>query len=296
MKLPRPIPQAFASLLALFAAILIAAPAAYADGHAGLVIENGDGSIDTYCVAFQGDSITGADMLAKAGVSVVQWNDAVCAVGNQEGCFQPHDYASCYCQSFPPTNTYWSFFTQNNDQGWVYSPLGFQTARASDGDMQAWHWGVGSPGNAPLPPAISFAQVCGAVLAPTATPVTIPPTATPTLPAPATSTPLSTATPLPTVVPMTAGASTPTAQATAAASASPSGIATLSATAAITATSTAPVITNHGAATATPAPAPTPSSTGGGSGSSSLLAFGGVAILLLAAIGAALVYRRRHGQ
>jgi len=283
-------PRLTTAVLALLCMLTLAAfatPAAYADGSAGIVVEHGDGSIDTYCVAFQGDSISASDLLAKAGIPDVEWNGSVCAIGNNpaEGCFEPHDYSSCYCKSYPPTNTYWAFFTQDNDAGWVYSPLGIQSAVAHNGELQAWKWGVGGPSSAPPPPAISFAQVCAASAPSTATPTAPPPTATRP---PATVAPISTATNVPTVVPMTSGPATPEAtpskpaSATAAGSASPS---------------RSPGIVNHGSATATPAPAVrSDNADGGGSAVASLAAFGGVAVVLIAAIAGAVIYRRRHGQ
>jgi hypothetical protein len=259
-----------------------AVPAAYADGNAGVVVEHGDGSIDTYCVAFRGDSISASELLAKAGIPDVQWNGSVCAIGSDpaEGCFQPHDYASCYCKSYPPTNTYWAFFTQRSDQGWIYSPLGIQSAAAHNGDLQAWRWGVGGPNSAPPPPAMTFAQVCAAP--PPATPTAVPPTVTPVAP---TVVPISTSTPLTTAAPMTSG---PTSPAAGTATTGPGTAATVTATTSVT-------ITNHGSVTATPAPAPSHNGDGG-SGAASLAAFGGVAALMLAAIAGAVVYRRRHGQ
>ncbi|HKS92879.1 MAG TPA: hypothetical protein VJQ83_13180 [Tepidiformaceae bacterium] len=273
-------------LLSVLALAAFATPAAYADGSAGIVVEHGDGSVDTYCVAFQGDSISASDLLAKAGISDVQWNGSVCAIGNNpaEGCFEPTDYSSCYCKSYPPTNTYWAFFTQTDDQGWVYSPLGIQSAVAHNGDLEAWKWGVGGPSSAPPPPAMSFAQVCAASAPATSTPTAPAPTATPP---PATVVPLSTASTVATVVPLTASPTRGTATTTAATSTEEATVATNS-----------PVITNHGRATATPAP-PVKSGGGGGGGSggaAGFAAFGGVAILLIGAITGAVIYRRRHGE
>lgn len=273
-------------LLSVVALAAFATPAAYADGSAGIVVEHGDGSVDTYCVAFQGDSISASDLLAKAGISDVQWNGSVCAIGNNpaEGCFEPTDYSSCYCKSYPPTNTYWAFFTQTDDQGWVYSPLGIQSAVAHNGDLEAWKWGVGGPSSAPPPPAMSFAQVCAAPAPATSTPTAPAPTATPP---PATVVPLSTASTVATVVPLTASPTRGTATTTAATSTEEATVATNS-----------PVITNHGRATATPAP-PVKSGGGGGGGSggaAGFAAFGGVAILLIGAITGAVIYRRRHGE
>ena len=271
-------------LLSVLALAAFATPAAYADGSAGIVVEHGDGSIDTYCVAFQGNSISASDLLAKAGISDVQWNGSVCAIGNNpaEGCFEPTDYSSCYCKSYPPTNTYWAFFTQTADQGWVYSPLGIQSAVAHNGDLQAWKWGVGGPSSAPPPPAISFAQVCAAPAPATPTATAPVPTSTPP---PATIAPLSTPSPVPTVVPLTASPTTHTPATSAATSTRAAAVATIS-----------PVITNHGTATATPAPTVKSDTGGGGSGWASLAAFGGVAVLLIGAITGAVIYRRQHGQ
>lgn len=267
-----------------------AAPAAYADGSAGVVVEHGDGSIDTYCVAFQGDGISGTQLLAKAGISEVSWNGSVCAIGNDanEGCFQPHDYSSCYCKSYPPTNTYWAFFTQKNDEGWIYSPLGVQSAVAHNGDLQAWRWGVGGPQSAPPPPAISFAQVCAASVPATATPTTVPATATATATL-TTTRPGTVATAVPTITPLGTGVR---------ASATPKAAASATATAAAarTAATNTPAITNHGSATATAARPPTSDAGSGSSGTASLAAFAGVAALLLAAIAGAVIYRRRHGH
>lgn len=258
-------------------------------GQAGLVIEHGDGSVDTYCVGFSGDSITGAQLLSRAGIGVVQFNGAVCAVGNQEGCFQPHDFASCYCDSYPPKNLYWSFFTAKPGQPWVYSPVGFASAAAKNGDLQAWRWGVGGPNNAPPPPAISFQQVCASsALEPTATssqPATVQPTAVASSP---TAGPANVSA---TVAVPTSTAAPPQASTT-------PGTSTVATPDAPTTGPTVRVtITNHGTATATPqAPSAGTKAAGSGSGVGGLLAFVAVAALLGVATIGALVRRRQHGR
>ena len=260
--------------------------------QAGLVIEHGDGSVDTYCVGFSGDSITGDQLLAKVGIAVLQLNGAVCAVGNQEGCFQPHDFNSCFCDSFPPKNTYWSFFTAKHGQPWSYSAVSFLSAKAKDGDMQAWRWGVGGPNSAAPPPALSFEQVC-------TDRATQPATATveqPTAAAPTTAVPASTS-----ASAATSSAATPSPQPSAQASAQPSPPATVSSTlgvppatasAALTAVVT---IMNHGTATAVPQAPATGTTSASGSGITGLVTFLGVAALLGGATAFALVWRRRHG-
>ena len=273
-------------------AFVLSARVARADsgGEAGLVIEHGDGSIDTYCVGFTGDSITGDQLLSRAGIGVVQFNGAVCAVGNQEGCFQPHDFASCYCDSFPPKNTYWSFFTASPGQPWVYSAAGFTAAKARDGDMQAWRWGVGGPNSAPPPPQIAFDQVCTDRAVQPATPTVVPPTAAPP---PATQPPAATSASAPTPVPPTVAAPQASEQA--------SPVATISST--LTAPTTAsepsasghPAITNHGTSTAVPQAPATGTTSSGGSGLAGLVAFIAIAAVLAALMLFAVLWRRRRG-
>jgi hypothetical protein len=260
-------------------------------GEAGLVIEHGDGTTDTYCVAFSGDSISGADLLAKVNIPVTQFGGLVCAVGAEtpakEGCFQPSSFETCACQSYPPTNLYWSFFIQRYGQGWQYASSGYQDPRSAlkDGDMQAWRWGKGSPNSAPSPPPINFEQVCAhsprgglaattTVAATVAQPTTAPPAAGSTAAQQPTAAVSNTIAPSLTLAPTVETGTPPPV---------------------LTAENT-PLITNHGTATATPAPR----SASSGSGSSStaaweILVFLAIALILSGAIAFALVRRRRHG-
>ena len=150
-------------LVAGFAGLLCGAAGAFADGgEAGLVIQNGDGTVDTFCIAFTGDGITGDRLLESAGVTVVNWGGLVCAIGADEGCFEPRSVSSCTCQCKGGADcTYWAFFTQKYGQGWVYASIGYQGQKAKDGDLQGWKWGKGGPQSAPAPKAITFEQVCG---------------------------------------------------------------------------------------------------------------------------------------
>lgn len=273
---------AFSSVLAL-----VALGVARADGEAGLVIQYGNGSIDTYCVPFTGDSITGKDLLKRVNIPTEDYGGLVCAVGANEtdGCFDANSFDSCTCKcsgSNAATCTYWAYFTASYGKPWVYSALGYSQQKSRDGDLQAWRWGRGGPNSAPAPPAISFESVCGHAPRGGAAQATAQP-------------PTQTSQPVPTAA---AGA----------ASASPDASPALTATVSLTATaapSTGPAataapsvsitITSHGTATATP-PASIPASAkqdSGGAGG--LILFSAVAAALVAAIGAALVWRRAHG-
>ena len=277
---------AVVALAALFS--LSVAAVAHADGEAGLVIQHGDGSIDTYCVAFGGDSITGKDLLKRVNIPAEDYGGLVCAVGTNsaEGCFNASSFDSCTCKcsgSNTATCTYWAYFTASYGKSWVYSALGFTQARAKDGDLQAWRWGRGGPNSAPAPPAITFESVCGhAPRGGAAQPADTPPVATlaaTVAPQPATSAPARPS-PAPTVV-VTLPAAT--------ASIDPTRFAAAVDTATVT-------ITSHGLATATPPLARSAEAAESSDGKSSLATFGVVAGVFIAAIAVALIWRRRHGN
>lgn len=261
---------------------------ARADGEAGLVIQHGDGNVDTYCVAFEGDSISGTDLLKSVNIPVARVGDLVCAVGNNpaEGCFGASDYDSCTCKcsgANAATCTYWAYFSESYGQAWSYSGLSFALLKSKDGDMQAWRWGRGGASSAPPPPAIAFEAVCGHAPRGGLAQATQPPPSTPTYAPSAAATPTGAASPPPgtatIAVTLTETASP------AAVSPSPQPSSTLSVT-----------ITAHGAATATAASqtaVPGGESSGGKRG---LVLFGVVAAVMLAAIGGALLWRRTHGS
>jgi len=131
-----------------------------ADGEVGLVVDFGDGDVETYCVAFEGDSIRGDAVLRSAGVSVHSISGMVCAIDGT-GSPDAADARDCWSKSQGSNYTYWAYFTQEYGGSWVYSSLGFTSQAARDGDMQAWKWGAGGPSSAPAPAAITFEQVCG---------------------------------------------------------------------------------------------------------------------------------------
>lgn len=191
-----------ATLLALALAAVV-----QADGEAGLVIHWGDGRVSTHCIAFGGDSITGDEMLERAGYNINQFSGLVCSIGGV-GCQHSgsFDSCTCECQSGGDDCVYWSFFEQPYGATWRYSALGAFIARAEDGELHGWQWGEGGPASAPVPPATSFEAVCGhppgtvSTVPPAATtpqPVETLPIATQTIPMPTATSALSTATLVP---------------------------------------------------------------------------------------------------
>jgi len=193
------------ALLASSAPICINAQAA--THRAGLVVRFGDGSVVTRCVSFSEPSLTGAELLMRAGLSVVldlnsSLGAGVCKIGSQ-GCDRGR---SCFCQCEGSTCAYWQYFHLQSG-AWKYSNLGAGVYQVSDGAVEGWAWG-----NNVAPPVMSLDQICAAAPAPvnasaSPTRAASAPTATPR---PATPTASSTAAPatLP-AVSVTAAATVP---------------------------------------------------------------------------------------
>jgi hypothetical protein len=159
------------TLLIILAALFGSTPfgRAQTPNQAGLVVEFGDGSLYTGCIAFEGESISGFDLLARSGLSLETAFDpsqgvAVCKI-ESDGC--PAD--DCFCQ-MPEYWSYWNW----SDGGWTYAGSGSSLNRIGDGDVDGWSWGAGNP-----PPVVSFNQLCAPPPPPPPT-ETLPPSPTDT--------------------------------------------------------------------------------------------------------------------
>jgi len=198
----------------LFLALMLALPASVAaqgsQHRAGLVIRFGDGSLITRCVSFNERIISGAELLARAGLSI--WVDTNSSIGagvcriEKQGCEQGK---SCFCQCEGSTCAYWQYFHLQNG-AWKYSNLGASLYQISDGAVEGWAWG-----NNVAPPVMSLDQVCAAGQASAAPAYTRAPGNTPT----ATVKPAATATLASAAAPATSTAAPAIASATAAPSA-----------------------------------------------------------------------------
>lgn len=148
-------------LLAVSVLLAFIAPGiglAQTSNQAGLVIQFPDGRVETACVAFDDDAITGLDLLNRSGLTVnVDYSTGlgatVCKIG-EIGCDAPGE--SCFCQCMGAPCYYWNYWTLEDGQ-WSYSPLGASSHLLSNGDVDGWVWGQGKE-----PPEImSFEQICG---------------------------------------------------------------------------------------------------------------------------------------
>ena len=129
----------------------------HAGSRAGLIVQRGDGSVATYCVRFGEPSITGLELLNRAGVSVVAevsgLGSAVCAIGG-EGCAYPAQ--PCFCQCQGATCAYWNYL-HLIDGAWRYSPIGAAGYTISDGAVDGWAWG-----DKTTPPLYTIDHICSA--------------------------------------------------------------------------------------------------------------------------------------
>lgn len=186
-------------LITLIALVLIPAMGqAQKLNHAGLVIQFPDGQLETVCVEFSADEISGVDLLSRSELPVTfdyssGLGATVCKIG-ETGCNYPGENCFCRCQGSPCI--YWNYWMLKDGQ-WVYSPLGAGNRRLGDGDVDGWFWGDGQQS----PPLLSLDEICqtetelftSPLETPTAQPTATPPPS-PTATGPVSPLPLPTAT------------------------------------------------------------------------------------------------------
>lgn len=263
-------------LLLLLTLILLLPTHVTAQGpnRAGLVIQYGDGRIESACVSFSEPEISGFQLLQRSGLPMsydAQSGTTVCSI-RDEGCAFPSQSCFCQCETVGQC-IYWSYHRLQPDGSWRYSQLGATASKVRPGEVDGWRWGAGESQDAPPPIGVSFESICAT-----------PPTNTP-LPATATPAP-PTATPLPPTATQEAASPTPgqteiAVTVRASASATPAPSATRRATALPSAT-----LTMLPPASATPLPSSTPASAAAAAPPSpNYLLFGLIALLLIGALG-----------
>jgi hypothetical protein len=148
----------------IFIAIFLSA-ASIANGQntahrAGLVVQYGDGQVQTACVSFAEDEVTGVELLERADLPIVVQEGgvgaAVCKIGG-DGCDYPAE--QCFCERDGPRSIYWALY-QLEGQEWRYSNLGAGSVRVRDGDVFGWAWGIGESGEGAVPPVITLEELC----------------------------------------------------------------------------------------------------------------------------------------
>ncbi|MEI7771565.1 MAG: hypothetical protein WCI67_16350 [Chloroflexales bacterium] len=156
-------------LIFLIATSLVATASAQGATHrAGLVVQYGDGSVQTACVAFAEDEISGVDLLDRSGIPAVTQSSgigaAVCKIG-RDGCDYPAE--GCFCKRAGDRAVYWAYQVLKGD-AWSYASLGAANVRVRDGDVNGWAWGAGDSSAGALPPVLRIGAICAAPASPTA--------------------------------------------------------------------------------------------------------------------------------
>jgi hypothetical protein len=168
--------------LASFAPVPASLPECAAAGshHAALVVEHGDGSVVSRCVAFAMDSISGEQLLNLSGVSWSSrtfggFGDAVCALDGE-----PARYVDC-----PGKDNYWAVFATHSGGSWQLANVGISSLVLHDGDAEGVRFVPAS--GVPAAP-VSASGVCAAAATPAPRRsagsgiVSAPPTAAPATP------------------------------------------------------------------------------------------------------------------
>jgi hypothetical protein len=128
--------------------------------RAAIVVRLNEDRVESRCVAFYEQSISGQDLLARSGLDVIQEASSagvfVCSIA-AEGC--PANDCLCECKGEPCT--YWSYWRLQNGE-WRYAGLGAAATEVSAGAVEGWSWGPGSVSSAISPPVVTFEDVCSA--------------------------------------------------------------------------------------------------------------------------------------
>lgn len=134
---------------------------ARADGpnQVGLVVDFGNGSLTTRCIAFEEAEISGYDVLRRSGLSLVVQEVSgmgvtICDIEGTSEC----SASNCFCQCQGMDCLYWRYYYLSNDS-WQYAPMGAAARTVGHGDVEGWAWGEENASGGPLP-LIPFDQIC----------------------------------------------------------------------------------------------------------------------------------------
>ena len=122
--------------------------AASGTSRAGLIVAHGDGRMAYALVTFDGEPISGAELLDRSGLSVTEVSFgglgvAVCSI-DSTGC----DIGECrkrLCQGPQRDDPYWQYFIESGAGTWQVAALGISGDSVPDGGVRALVWSAGTP-------------------------------------------------------------------------------------------------------------------------------------------------------
>lgn len=124
-------------------------------GQAGVVVQFADGSYVARCVSFEGDSISGLDLLLQSGLSTSRSGSVICRIENN-GCNYPEEPCFCQCSGSTQGCSFWSYW-QWHEEHWTFASSGAADHHLHSGEVDGWHWPSG-----PLTMQTSFAEIADA--------------------------------------------------------------------------------------------------------------------------------------
>jgi hypothetical protein len=146
----------FVALALVPVGVTVAAPPACAAAahHAALIVDTGSGPARQFCVGFSEETITGKDVLDRAGVDPVYRSYGANGVAVCSLLGVGRDADHCL-----ESGNNWAYFRATGGAtAFSYSNVGVSSATVHDGDVEGWKWEA-----APMPPPFAPAsQVCPA--------------------------------------------------------------------------------------------------------------------------------------
>jgi hypothetical protein len=130
--------------------------------RAAIVARFAEGQNLYRCIEFQEASITGEELLRRTNWNIVMdattsEGNAVCRI-NETGC----GVEDCFCNCRGDECVFWSYWHWA-DGDWEYAITGGGGYSVVDGALEGWSWGPGDGQTGTKPPAVTFAEICGAV-------------------------------------------------------------------------------------------------------------------------------------
>lgn len=119
---------------------------AYAAQRAGVIVRHSDGVVVQKCIEFNENSITGYQLLRRAGLNPIAENGFITEIDGEKA-----------KSSTDPgvKDDYWSYW-QLNYGNWLYSKAGATYSKIQNGNVDGWQRG----GSDLLLPSISYSNIC----------------------------------------------------------------------------------------------------------------------------------------
>lgn len=136
-------PSKVLSTLLVFAVLLI--PSMALASRAGLVIKHSTGVTKELCVEFEGDFVSGLDLLRLSGMNPVLDRGFVVEIDGER---------TKSAWDMVPGGSYWSYWFWDN--GWRYSNLGPAYFKVKEGEIQGWELLSGTSSL----PEVLFGNIC----------------------------------------------------------------------------------------------------------------------------------------